>query len=292
MEYTKLPITLFICVWWPLFTSRPAPPRLSPSRDSASTLATLMSRSFRRRPTPRFPRRVSLWQAPFARSKVVPCIAHNDIAAVHTSFSRCGPGTNARRVAPRTTAGSISTRNISSTPDRRRGEFETADVSTYLPPGDPALRLHLSEAAFLHHIDNETAVRSWSGCAGALARRTHSQHRPASCPNDDHRRLVGDARSRTTTRGRLPSARNARRDRRRSCSRPFALKKLGGRPVGRWCHFRGAPAPERTNRCPIAIAAVERRVCASRLCAAPLRARLDALPGGPPRWCSSTNGSH
>lgn len=46
-----------------------------------------------------------LWQAPFARRKLVPLLAHNDLSAVGRVLDvGCGPGTNARLFAgPRTT---------------------------------------------------------------------------------------------------------------------------------------------------------------------------------------------
>jgi len=136
-------------------------------------------------PRPRFTRRVCPLQAPLCRAKGRSLGGTTTIGRSRSlggrSFLRTGQEKSRSVRAPRTTAGSISTRNTSSyARSSHRGEFENGRPLGISPPRRPELRLHRSEQ-LLHHIDDEEhGSASWSGC-GCLAHGTRDTltHRPS-----------------------------------------------------------------------------------------------------------------
>lgn len=120
------------------------------------------------------PAAYALWQAPFARSKVMPWMRHNDVTAFKNVLEvGCGPGTNAALFAHTNYRGiDLNSQYIEHARRRHRGVFETADARTYAPPGD--LRFDcIFLNSFLHHIDDENTVRILETLRGALAPGGH-----------------------------------------------------------------------------------------------------------------------
>jgi SAM-dependent methyltransferase len=114
------------------------------------------------------------WQAPFARSKLMPLKRHNRIADFKNVLEvGCGPGTSAGYFAHANYRGiDLNQRYIEHARRRHRGEFETADARTYIPPAD--LRFDcIFLNSFLHHIDDENT--------GRILNRLHDVLAPGGC---------------------------------------------------------------------------------------------------------------
>ncbi|MEC7565128.1 MAG: class I SAM-dependent methyltransferase [Planctomycetota bacterium] len=102
------------------------------------------------------------WQAPFAKGKMKPVLASNDLTGVQRVLDvGCGPGTNAPFFLENQYLGlDINPRYIANA-DRRFsraftkcGQFKVQDVCQYHPPADEQYDFILLNS-FLHHIDDD-----------------------------------------------------------------------------------------------------------------------------------------
>src|SRR5438067_8212060 len=95
------------------------------------------------------------WQGPFADQKFAPVLAHNDLRQARRVLDvGCGTGTNAKYFAETKYLGiDINPEYIDDARRNCQGEFVTADVRTYSPPGDLLFDFVLVNS-FLHHLNS------------------------------------------------------------------------------------------------------------------------------------------
>jgi SAM-dependent methyltransferase len=112
------------------------------------------------------PRVYALWQAPFARSKLVPWLRHNELASMRRVLDvGCGPGTNSRYFQHADYLGiDLNPRYVEHARRVHGREFLAVDACTYQPAaGERYDCIFLN--SFLHHIDDENC--------GRILRRLH-----------------------------------------------------------------------------------------------------------------------
>jgi SAM-dependent methyltransferase len=111
-----------------------------------------------------------VWQAPFAKKKLAPLYAHNDLARARRVLDvGCGPGTNTAHFASSDYLGiDINAAYIESARRRHGREFVVADVTKYDVVPDQRFDLILANSLF-HHIDIASTRRILSHLATLLS---------------------------------------------------------------------------------------------------------------------------
>jgi SAM-dependent methyltransferase len=111
-----------------------------------------------------------VWQAPFAKKKLAPLYAHNDLARARRVLDvGCGPGTNTAHFASSDYLGiDINAAYIESARRRHGREFVVADVTKYDVVPDQRFDLILANSLF-HHIDAASTRRILSHLATLLS---------------------------------------------------------------------------------------------------------------------------
>ena len=100
-----------------------------------------------------------LWQAPFARPKLAPVLASNDLGRVHRVLDvGCGPGTNAALFQHAEYLGlDFNPAYIASARRRFKGRFVVADVTTYSAETEERFDFILVNSV-LHHVGDADAA--------------------------------------------------------------------------------------------------------------------------------------
>ena len=107
------------------------------------------------------PRLYRLWQAPFQRQKLAPCLRAGDVARARRVLDvACGPGIDAQRFAHADYTGlDVDPAYVEHARTRHpRARFLVADALGELLQGEPPFDFVLANS-FLHHVDDAGARR-------------------------------------------------------------------------------------------------------------------------------------
>ena len=106
-----------------------------------------------------YPKIYRAWQFGWARNKIAPLLAHNDVKHARRVLDiGCGPGTNTGYFASTGYLGiDINPRYVAYARNRHGREFVVADVTRYVPPAGERFDFVLVNS-FLHHLDDADAT--------------------------------------------------------------------------------------------------------------------------------------
>ncbi len=115
-----------------------------------------------------------LWQAPFARRKFAPILAHNDLGNVQRVLDvGCGPGTNSHRFAHTHYLGVDNNLRYLQDARRRHGKDYLAADATRLGFSTAARFDFILINSFLHHVDTPSVRALLAQLAGLLTQNGH-----------------------------------------------------------------------------------------------------------------------